>query len=117
MSNPFETPAIAETASGHQTFRLKKVGILSVAMFSGTAGLIVGLIGGSAFAFAAVLGLNLNGAPSFGTNVGFGIGMAILLPLAYGIGGFVAGAINAFVYNVLAGLTGGIEFDLAPSRR
>ena len=42
----------------------------------------------------------------------FGAGAIILLPLFYGAIGFIAGLIGAFVYNIAAGVVGGIELDL-----
>jgi hypothetical protein len=44
--------------------------------------------------------------------VGGIVGYAICLPLFYGIIGFFGGAISAFIYNVVAGFMGGIEFEL-----
>jgi len=40
-----------------------------------------------------------------------GIGM-FFLPVLYGVGGFIGGAILAAIYNVVAGLVGGIEVEL-----
>ena len=43
---------------------------------------------------------------------GFGAIFAIFLPVIYGIVGFISGVISAFVYNLVAGWTGGIELTL-----
>ena len=43
---------------------------------------------------------------------GFGAIFAIFLPIVYGIGGFISGVISAFVYNLVAGWTGGLELTL-----
>jgi hypothetical protein len=40
---------------------------------------------------------------------GFGAIFAIFLPVVYAIVGFIVGVITAFVYNLVAGWTGGIE--------
>jgi hypothetical protein len=40
-----------------------------------------------------------------------GIGALIFLPIMYGIFGFIAGVIGAFLYNVIAGVVGGIEIE------
>ena len=46
------------------------------------------------------------------SSIALGIGVMIGLPIFYGILGFVMGMISALVYNVLAGIVGGIKFDL-----
>lgn len=38
--------------------------------------------------------------------------MVIFLPIMYGVIGFVAGAIGAAVYNLVAGFVGGIEIEV-----
>jgi hypothetical protein len=43
----------------------------------------------------------------------FGVGSILLLPLFYGALGFIGGAISAFVYNLVAGVVGGIELEVA----
>lgn len=42
----------------------------------------------------------------------FGAGAIVVLPIFYGVLGFVGGAVGALVYNVVAGFTGGIELDV-----
>ncbi|WP_411825994.1 hypothetical protein [Luteolibacter sp. AS25] len=47
--------------------------------------------------------------------MGGGLGMiiiAVILPIAYGIMGFIAGLILALVYNLIAKFTGGIEMTV-----
>jgi hypothetical protein len=46
------------------------------------------------------------------STVVIGLGIMIGLPLIYGLLGFVSGAIAALVYNILAGIVGGIRFEL-----
>lgn len=44
--------------------------------------------------------------------------MALIVPIFYGVFGFIAGVIAAFIYNLVAGWTGGLEFttvDVPPS--
>ena len=82
----------------------KLVGVLYGAM-----GLIIGAIVSVAamaggFAARDVLG------PLAGGMIG--IGAIILLPLLYGGLGFVVAVIAAWLYNLAAGLTGGVEIDL-----
>ena len=42
-----------------------------------------------------------------------GIGFAILLPVFYGVCGFIFVAIGCMIYNFVAKFTGGVEIDLA----
>jgi len=49
----------------------------------------------------------------FSPRNGFGGGVfVVMLPIFYGIAGFIGGVICAFVYNICAGIVGGIEVDV-----
>ena len=48
--------------------------------------------------------------PFFGAI--FGVGAIVMMPIFYGILGFVGGGLAAVVYNLVAGWTGGIELDV-----
>jgi hypothetical protein len=43
---------------------------------------------------------------------GFGPGFALILPIMYGVLGFIFTALGCAVYNFVAGLVGGIEVEL-----
>jgi hypothetical protein len=47
---------------------------------------------------------------------GFGPGFALVLPVMYGVLGYVFTAIGCAIYNFVAGLVGGVEIDLESPR-
>ena len=54
-------------------------------------------------------------APKNGNNLPFfggGIVFVILIPILYGVLGFIGGIISAAIYNLIASWTGGIEFTV-----
>ena len=88
---------------------LKKLGVMSVAKISAIIYGIFGLIAGIAI---AVMGSAFGAMAGFGgLGAAFGILMIIIMPIFYGIIGFVAGAIFAWLYNVIARWVGGIEMN------
>ena len=95
---------------------LKRVGPWSVAKVFGTMYAAMGLIFGALFACIALVGGSVargdSGAGGFGAV--FGVGAVVLLPLMYGVLGVVFGALSAWLYNVFAGIVGGIEVQLEP---
>ena len=96
---------------------VKRVGPWSVAKVFGTMYAAMGLIFGALFAGIAILGGSLaqwNGDESAPSGALFGAGAIVLLPVLYGILGVVFGALSAWLYNVFAGIVGGIEVQLEP---
>ncbi len=90
---------------------IKKMGVLSVAkieaVLCAVAGFIVGII--IALVGTAMMGM-MQTPRAFGLY--FGVASIIILPIVYGILGFIVGAIVAFLYNIVAGAIGGIEIEL-----
>ena len=119
MNTPHETPyqtpssqSVSSPISGGKK-RLKSVNPVR-------AGLVLGVLY-SVLIFIAMLiiipfGLTglFSGRSSIGgaEAAGMGIGMLILGPIIYGVVGFIGGVISAWVYNLVAKLTGGLEFTL-----
>jgi len=96
---------------------VKRVGPWSAARVCGIMNAAMGLIFGALFACIALVGGSLaqrNDAGAFGAL--FGVGAIVLLPLFYGVGGVMFGALSAWLYNVFAGMVGGIEVQLEPPR-
>jgi hypothetical protein len=99
---------------------LKSVGVLSVAkvfaILYGVFGLIVGAVV-SLIAFLGAVGSAMGangpeGAAGMVFGLIFGAGGIIVLPIVYAAMGFVGGLIGAWLYNVVAGMVGGVELRL-----
>lgn len=95
---------------------LKRVGPWSVARVLGIMYAAMGLIFGALVACVALVGGSVaqrnSDAGAFGPL--FGVGAIVVLPLFYGVAGVVFGALSAWLYNVFAGMVGGIEIQLEP---
>ena len=95
---------------------LKGVGVFSVAKIWGLSYTAVGFLIGLIFSLFALVGAaagslqNSPGGAAFGLL--FGVGAVVVLPLVYGLFGFVGGLILGGLYNVLAKFVGGIELHL-----
>ena len=93
---------------------LKSVGPLSVGKIFAILQGVAGLIGGIFFAIIGLLGLaaGTGDGPNGIMALLFGGAAIIILPVLDALIGFIAGVIGALIYNVLAGLVGGIEMVL-----
>ncbi len=100
--------------------RINKMGVFSVAKMQAVLGLVIGLIIGIIYGVIIIL-YSLLGASLVGGNNGLAVGgggvvigiiAMIGFPIMYGIIGFIGGAIGAFVYNIFAGIIGGIEMEV-----
>lgn len=91
---------------------IRRIGVLSAAKLYAAISFAMGLIFGVIFALLSIVGVSL-GDPDTPALVGmmFGVGAVIMLPLFYGAMGFVFGAIGAALYNVFAGIVGGLEVE------
>jgi hypothetical protein len=99
--------------------RINKIGVLSFAKIYGailaTVALVISIPYGLFVIFIGVAALGggaREAAPfGFGGIVG-GLAIMILLPVFYGLVGFIFGALGAFIYNIFAGFVGGVEVDV-----
>jgi hypothetical protein len=92
---------------------INRVGPVSCARIMGTLYAILGLIGGafiSLFALAGGMTSERTGGVMIGPLVG--VGAIVMLPIIYGLCGFIATLIGAWLYNVVAGIVGGVEIDV-----
>ncbi len=97
---------------------IKSVGPVSCAKITGTLYAIIGLFVGIAVSLVSLVGglaSRNTSVPNPGLFAAFGVGSVILFPILYGVFGFVATLIGAWLYNVLAGIVGGIQIDLEPN--
>jgi hypothetical protein len=94
---------------------IKRIVPLSFAKIAGTLYAIMGLVFGCIVSLIALAGgFASAGQASQFANVGamVGVGAIIILPIVYGGLGFVVMLVAAALYNVVAGLVGGIELDV-----
>lgn len=95
---------------------VKKINPISAGKMMGALYAIIGLIIGIIVALASLMGAHLAPTDSSGGSsiVGmmFGVGAIVFLPICYGILGFISGLIVPAIYNILAGIVGGVEVDV-----
>ena len=94
---------------------VRRIGVLSVGKVGGLIYGTLGLIFGAIFAGVSLLG----GFAAMGRNEAagalgmfFGVGAIVFLPIFYGILGALMGMLMAAIYNLVAGMIGGIELDV-----
>jgi len=92
---------------------VKSVGVASVAKMYGAISAGVGLLIGVCIALASLVG-----ATFADTTEGamfapiFGVGAVVIMPILYGVMGAIGGAIGAILYNVFAGMVGGVALNI-----
>src|SRR5689334_2508668 len=93
---------------------VKRIGPLSAARIAAALYGIAGLVVGTAIALRVATGQAASDAMPMGGALAAPIGAAavIVLPIVYGISGFLAALITAVLYNALATIMGGIEIEL-----
>jgi hypothetical protein len=91
--------------------RIRRMDVMQMAKTLGALYFLLGLIiGVPVLLIMSSIPNTRSGIPGFGNR--FGIGMAIAIPIFYGVIGVIGGAVMAAVYNLVAGWTGGIGIDL-----
>ncbi len=91
---------------------VKSVGVLSVGKVMGCVYALFGLIGGGLFTLLSLAGLAIGGPDAGPAALLFGVGAIVILPVFYGVMGFIGGIIAAAFYNLVASIAGGIEIEL-----
>jgi len=90
---------------------VKSVGVLSAAKIMGLIYGCMGLIFAPMLLLVGVVG-SMAGQQKTPLAGMFGVLFALMMPVLYGLMGFVMGAIGAFLYNLFARWVGGIELEM-----
>lgn len=92
--------------------RIRRIGIYQTSL---VVAALYGLLG---LLFMPIVWVMGRIVPTEGANAMGGFGMVFVLgmPILYAVIGFVTTAIACVIYNILAGITGGIEIELVPSQ-
>ena len=93
---------------------IRRVGPLSFAKVSGVLYALMGLLLGGIFSLVSIVGgaFAPQGSEAGMAGMLFGVGAIVILPVFYGVLGFVMSLIGAALYNVIAGWVGGIELEV-----
>lgn len=90
---------------------ITKIGVLSLGKIMGIIYAILGLIFGAIMTlFSLAAGPMMYGQGAEGMLLG--AGAIIVLPIFYGILGFLSGIITALVFNAVTGIIGGLELEV-----
>jgi hypothetical protein len=92
---------------------INRIGPMSVAKLAAVLYGMLGLLIGACVSLVAMVGgfaAGQNQASAFGAMIG--IGSIIFFPLLYGVIGFIGTLIAAALYNVAAGIVGGVHVDV-----
>ena len=98
---------------------IRRFGVFSVAKMNAIIWFIFGIIVGVMYGlFFMIFGAAMSsiapegqGMDAMGSVVA-GVVMMVAVPITYGIIGLIAGAVGALAYNILAGMIGGIKFEI-----
>ena len=90
---------------------VKRIGPLSVGKIAGTLYAVMGVLIGAVVSLIAMAG-GTDAAGASGMGALLGVGAIVIFPILYGGLGFVFTMLAAALYNVVAGMVGGIELDM-----
>jgi hypothetical protein len=96
---------------------IRRIGVGSVAKIAGLLYAVAGFLIGACFALAAMVGAGIGAASSdesapLWLAPLFGVGAIVILPILYGLLGAVFASLGAVVYNVVAGMVGGLRVEV-----
>jgi hypothetical protein len=94
---------------------IRHIGVGSLARILGALYALWGFIFGVVVALIALAGAGMSASsdsPMPGWLGGFlGVGAVIFLPIVYGVLGALGGALTAVMYNLIAGMVGGLSIE------
>jgi hypothetical protein len=97
------TPALCPSLRGSTFMRqVRRFGVFQTAKVLGILYALGGLLIAPFLVLASMFGGEANP---------FGMSFALLIPIFYGVLGFVTTAVGALIYNTVAGWVGGIEIE------
>jgi hypothetical protein len=91
---------------------IKRVEPVSCAKVMGTLYVIIGLVIGACFSLLALAGLAANRSGGSAIAAIVGVGAVVAFPIFYGVVGFLGTLLGAWLYNVAAGMVGGVEIEV-----
>ena len=93
---------------------IKRIGPLSVGKIAGTLYAVMGVLIGAVVSLIAMVGSSLGSDTGSASGFGalLGVGAIVIFPVLYGGLGFVFTMLAAALYNIVAGMVGGIELDI-----
>ena len=92
---------------------IRRLGVWSVAKLYATISAAFGLFIGLCVAAVSALGAGLSRNTDLPLPAAFlGLGALIAAPIFYAVIGLISGAIGAGLYNLFAGMVGGIEMEI-----
>lgn len=100
--------------------RIKKLGLLSVAKMYAAMAFVISLLIAIPYGLFIIIFSLMGAAGSRGDaamlvgggGIVMGIVVMIAIPIIYTIMAFIGGLIGALIYNIFAGLVGGIEIEV-----
>ena len=90
---------------------IRRVGPLSCAKVAGLLYLIMGFVIGACLSLFAMAGSFAGAAADSFFPMSMGLGAIVIMPIFYGVFGFIGTLIMAALFNAVVGITGGIEVD------
>jgi hypothetical protein len=91
---------------------IRRIEPMSCAKVGGTLYALLGLVIGVCFSLLSLVGFGALGGSGSSMGALFGVGAIILLPILYGVLGFIFMYITAALYNVAAKFAGGLALEI-----